>query len=312
MPATLIGLGAILLWAALALLTASTRGVPPFELLGLSFGIAAFAGLALLAVRGRLRLLRQPVGAWALGFGGLFFYHALYFFALKAAPPAPASLIAYLWPLLIVLFAAALPGERLRARHLGGAALGLGGTALLVLAPAAAGQGSAPAAGYAAALGCALVWSGYSVLNRRFAQVPGEMIAGVCLLVAMAALPVHVVLEPSVAPAPGQWLAIVLLGLGPVGLAFYAWDHATKRGNLPVLGALSYLAPLLSTALLIAAGKAPLSATLLAAAGLIIGGAALATFGMGRSAGVGDRRVRASAASRAGEQSRGRPRRARP
>lgn len=278
--ATLVGVGAILLWAALALFTVAARGLPPFELLALTFGTACLAGLGVLAARGHgaLAELRQPSAPWCLAFAGLFLYHALYFYALAAAPPARASLVAYLWPLLIVLFSAALPGERLRLRHLAGAALGLGGTALIVLGRGdGTAAGGAAALGYAAALGCALVWSGYSVLNRRFAAVPSAMLVGVCGAVALAGALCHALVEDDVAPGAGQWIAVVLLGLGPTGLAFLAWDHATKHGNLPVLGALSYLAPLISTMLLVLTGEAEGGAALAAAAALIVGGAVLAT-----------------------------------
>ena len=125
--ATLIGLGAILLWSVLAPLTASAGAVPPFELAALTFAIGGAFGLIYAAARGRLSALAQPWRVWLVGVGGLFGYHALYFAALRRAPPAQASLIAYLWPLLIVLFSALLPGERLRARHVLGAALGFAG-----------------------------------------------------------------------------------------------------------------------------------------------------------------------------------------
>ena len=286
--ATAIGIVAILLWAALALLTVQAAGIPPFELLALSFAVAAAAGLAVLAARGRpaLAQLRPKPAPWLLAFGGLFAYHALYFFALSAAPPAHASLVAYLWPLLIVLLSAAAPGgESLRLRHLAGALLGLAGTALILSQHAADTPASSSSwAGYAAAFGCAVVWSGYSVLNRRFAQTPSAMLVGVCAAVAAAGLAFHVGLETSVRPAGAQWWAVLLLGLGPTGLAFLAWDHATKRGRLPVLGALSYLAPLISTLLLVGAGRAVATPALLTAALLILGGAVLAA-GIRRQAG---------------------------
>lgn len=78
-----------------------------------------------LVLRGRSALarLRQPLAVWALGVGGLFGYHFFYFVALGNAPPVDASLIAYLWPLLIVVFSALLPSERLRGLHIAGAAL---------------------------------------------------------------------------------------------------------------------------------------------------------------------------------------------
>ena len=273
--ATILGLIAILLWATLALLAAATNGIPPFETLSLSFAIACASGLAVVAARGRLALLRQPVRAWALGFAGLFFYHGLYFTAIDNAPPAQASLICYLWPLLIVLFAVLLPGGKLRPRHLVGALLGLTGTALILLGRGGALSGAGSPLGYASAFAAAFVWSGYSVTNRRVSAVPSDVIAGICGLVAIAGAITHFAVERTIVPDVVQALAIIGLGLGPVGLAFFVWDAATKHGDIALLGTLSYGAPLFSTLLLIAAGMAPASVTILGAAALIVGGAAI-------------------------------------
>ena len=123
--ATIIGFSAVLMWSLLALLTAASGSVPPFQLTAMAFAIGGLLGLIWLAGRGGWRDLRQPAAAWVLGVGGLFGYHFFYFTALRSAPPIDASLIAYLWPLLIVVLSAFLPGERLRWFHLAGAALGL-------------------------------------------------------------------------------------------------------------------------------------------------------------------------------------------
>ena len=77
-----------------------------------------------------------------------------------------------------------------------------------------------------------------------------------------------------------EWLAILGLGLMPVGAAFYAWDHGVKRGNIQVLGASSYAAPLLSTLILIGAGMAIATWHIVIACILITGGAALAAKNM--------------------------------
>ena len=283
--ATVIGLIAIGLWSALALSTVAAAGIPPFELLALSFGVAFVSGMLVLSIRGRRALarLRQPPGAWLLAFVSIFFYHALYFFALAAVPPAHASLIAYLWPLLIVLLSAFVPGgDRLQPRHLAGAALGFAGAALIFMARQGGPTQPAHMAGYLAALGCAVIWSGYSVANRRYAQVPSEMLIGVCGAVALAGGAAHMAFERSVAPDPAQWLAILFLGIGPTGLAFLAWDHATKHGNVPLLGALSYFAPLLSILLLVLAGQAQASVFLGASVALIVAGAMLASYRPGK------------------------------
>ncbi len=282
--ATLTGIVAVLLWALLALFTATAGAIPPFELMALTFAIAFAGGMVVLSFRGRegFAELRQAPAPWLVAFLGLFGYHALYFYALQNAPVGEASIICYLWPLFIVLFAALLPGEGLKGRHLAGAMLGFAGTALIIFLKNGDAASPGSLAGYLAAFGCALTWSGYSVVNRRFGNVPSGMLVGVCGAVAAAACVSHLLFEQSIAPTTTQWLAIIALGLGPVGLAFLAWDHATKHGNITLLGTLSYLSPLISTALLVLTGKAPASLTLGLAALLVIGGALLAT-GFGRN-----------------------------
>jgi len=288
---TAIGFAAILLWSGLAVLTTLTEGVPPFELLALTFGVAFIASLLVLGRRGAsgFRAWRQPWPVWASGFSGIFFYHALYFYALKAAPPVEASLLNYLWPLLIVILSAVMAGETLQPRQIAGAGLGFAGTALVVLSrDSGAAAGSNPLLGLAAAFACAVVWSVYSVNNRRFHDVPTEVMGGICGLVALAGALCHWAFETSVTPGAVGWAAIVALGVGPTGLAFFAWDYATKRGRLSLLGVLSYFAPLLSTLLLVLFGRAPARPAILGSALLIIAGAALAGLRLKRPAAAGD------------------------
>lgn len=276
--ATLIGGTAVLMWATLALLTTLSGRVPPFQLVAMVFTIAfslACAKWLILGDRG-WRHLRQPAGVWALGIFGLFGYHAFYFTALRSAPAVEASLIAYLAPLLIILFSALLPGERLRWFHVLGALAGLAGAVVLL----AGGGGFAFKGeywfGYLAAAACALIWSSYSVLSRRYAHVPTDIIGGYCGAAAVLATLFHLAFEPTVWPDGFEWLAVLGLGLGPVGAAFFVWDHGCKRGDIKALGAAMYAAPLFSTILLVAFGRAAPSWALAAACALIAGGALIA------------------------------------
>ena len=279
--ATLLGFGAILLWALLALLTARTAPVPPFQLNAVCFAIGGALGLVWTLATGALpRLARVPPAAHLFGTAGLFGYHALYFAALRRAAPhhaeAETGLIAYLWPLLIVLLSGLLPGERLRAGHVAGAALAALGAAL-ILARGGTGGGVGALPAYALGLLCALTWAVYSVGSRRFGAVPTAAVTVSCLASAALSLLLHLALEETRWPdAPGGWAALLALGAGPVGAAFFLWDAGMKRGDIQLLGTLSYAAPLLSTLVLVGAGIAAASGTLAAAAGLIAGGAALA------------------------------------
>ena len=175
--ATLTGLGAIALWSLLALFTAATGKVPPFQLAAMTFAVGGAFGIA---GRGGARAARsgtpEPGPGSRSGSTGCSAITALYFAALKFAPPAEANLVHYLWPLLIVLFAALLPGGRLAPRHLAGAAIGLAATALLVGGRFGGAGANAPL-GFACALLGAFVWAGYSVLRGASASVPTDAVA---------------------------------------------------------------------------------------------------------------------------------------
>ena len=273
------GLVAIGLWGMLAALSVLAGPIPPFQMVAMTFTVGATIGIlrALLRGVGWAGLVGWPGRVWLLGIGGLSGYHALYFAALQLAPPAEANLVNYLWPLLIVLLSAPLAGEKLGWPHLLGALLGFAGVALLAFGRGVHFAGD-HMLGYALALGCALTWSLYSVLSRRFGETPTDAIAAFCAASAALSLVCHLVFESTVWPAtPTAWLAVLALGCGPAGTAFYFWDHAVKRGDIRALGALSYATPILSTAILIACGLAEPTGTLLIAALLVTVGAVLAS-----------------------------------
>jgi drug/metabolite transporter (DMT)-like permease len=276
--ATLIGLTAILMWSLLAVLTVATGKIPAFQLAAMTFAIGALVGpLTWIGRPEAVRAWRQPPLAWIVGVGGLFGYHALYFLALRFAPPAEAGLLNYLWPLLIVLFSSLLPGERLAPHHIVGAVLGLAGTVLLFAGNSGSGFAPGQVPGLFAAFVAAFVWAAYSVMSRKLKSVPTDAVAGFCLATALLAAIVHGIVEVTIWPdTPAQWLAIVALGVGPVGAAFYAWDIGMKRGDIRVLGAASYATPLLSTAFLMLTGFAKPSASIAIAAVLIAGGGLIA------------------------------------
>jgi drug/metabolite transporter (DMT)-like permease len=282
--ATLIGLSAIVMWSLLAVLTVATGKIPAFQLAAMTFAIGAVVAFASFLFRpAAFGALKQPLVAWVVGVGGLFGYHALYFLALRFAPPAEAGLLNYLWPLLIVLFSSLLPGERLLPHHVIGALLGLAGTVLLLMGGGGSGFEAGQLPGLAAAFIAAFVWASYSVMSRRLKAVPTDAVAGFCLATAVLAAIVHVLVEKTVWPeTPGQWLAIIALGVGPVGAAFFTWDIGMKRGDIRVLGAASYATPLLSTAFLILAGFARPTVTIAIAAILIAGGGLIAAKDMFR------------------------------
>ena len=279
--ASLLALGAIALWGSLAALGVALGHVPPFLLTGLSLLIGSLVALPLSGFN--LARWRVPLPTLALGIYGLFAYHFLLFLALRHAPPVQANLVNYLWPLLIVVLAPVLlPGMTLRPVHIFAALLGFAGAAVVILgSPRAAGAVSSSeglwAWGYVPALGAALIWASYSLLTKRVAAFPTAAIGSFALASGLLSLLCHAFLEPATTLSGQDWLLIAIIGLGPMGAAFFLWDKALKLGDARHIGILSYLTPLLSTGVLTLVSHKPLTWNVGVAAGMIVAAAWLGT-----------------------------------
>ncbi len=275
MSANLLALGAIALWASLAALGVALSHVPPFLLTGLSLLIGSLIALPL--SRFDWRQWRVPAPTLALGVYGLFGFHFLLFIALRHAPPVQANLVNYLWPLGIVVMAPLfLPGVSLSTRHVLAALIGFAGAVLAILGRGGSGE-AVWAWGYVPALGSAFIWASYSLLTKRVPAFPTAAIGSFALVSGALSLVCHMLLEPSAALSTQDWTLIALLGLGPLGGAFFLWDAALKRGDPRQIGVLSFLTPLLSTLTLLAVrGEWP-NLSVAVAAVMIIGAAVMAT-----------------------------------
>ncbi|MBV1775392.1 EamA family transporter [Burkholderiaceae bacterium DAT-1] len=264
----LLALAAILQWGSLAALTVHLASVPPFLLLGLTLCVGSLTCLP------SWRAWRVPVRTFAVGTGGIFGYHLCLFLALRSAPPLDAMLINYLWPLLIVLLSPlVLSGVRLQARHIAGGIAGFAGCALVMLGKGEFGFAGQYGAGYGLAMAAAVLWALYSLLTRRLPAFPSAAVGGFCLMSGVLALMTHALIEPAFSLTISQWGMVLLLGLGPMGIAFYCWDAALKRGDARTIGTLAYLTPVLSTVMLAVFANGKLNIYTVSALGLILGGA---------------------------------------
>ena len=174
----------------------------------------------------------------------------------------------------------------LTPHHVVGALLGLAGAGL-VITGGKLGLQRANLTGYLLALCAAFTWSSYSLLTKRVRSFPTGAVGGFCLASGLLSLGLYAAgSAASGRPFPAltvrDGLLILLLGLGPMGAAFYLWDAALKRGDSRVIGALAYLTPLLSTLNLVLWGGRRLSGMSLAAMGLIVVGAVLGSWDLFR------------------------------
>jgi len=280
LKATFIGFSAILMWSFMVTLTAFSGKVPAILLNAIAMFIGSLPGFLLIARKpSLLKHLKQPFTVWFIGIGGLCGYHMAYFTALRSVPPVEASLINYLWPLLIVLGSAFMPGERLRWFHMVGALMGFIGMLLIIMRSGGFGFETKYAVGYFMALAAAFIWAFYSLLSRKNNQVSTIVVAMFCFATSVISFVCHFAIgEANIWPSGlVEWLATIGLGLFPLGLAFYCWDYGVKHGNIQLLGAASYATPMLSTLSLVIFGIAEPTWKLALACFLITAGAVLAS-----------------------------------
>lgn len=275
MKSDLLALLAIALWASLAALGVSLSHVPPLLLTGL--GLLVGSVIAVPLSDGRVSEWKIPLPTLALGVYGLFGFHLLLFMALRTAPAVEANLINYLWPLgMVVLAPVVLPGLRLKLTHVLAALLGFAGAAIAILgrsgADGMAWSGSFHV-GYLYALGSAFIWATYSLGTRRVAPFSTAAVGSFSVVSGVLALLAHAVTEPAVTLSMKDLGLIALLGLGPLGGAFFLWDAAIKRGDPQRIGLLAFLTPLLSTVVIVLTTGQAFTVHIVVAAAMIMGAA---------------------------------------
>jgi drug/metabolite transporter (DMT)-like permease len=127
--------------------------------------------------------------------------------------------------------------------------------------------------GHLLALGAAFTWPLYSLVKKKMGQVSVWSVGGFCLGAGLLCLITHALIEPRVVLQWHDAWILFLMGIGPFGISFYAWDRALILGDTRVIGALSYLTPVLSTLGLILFAGQILTPPAAMAMVLIIGGA---------------------------------------
>ena len=274
MKADLFTLGAIFLWASLASLATLLSNIPPFLLTGI--GLIIGASVSMPSLRFGLTPWKIPLKTLLIGVYGLFGYHFMLFLALQTAPAVEANLVNYLWPLLIVLLSPIFTKSlSLNFRYVLAAISGFAGAVLAITSGGSGFGFSSIEVGYFFALAAAVIWANYSLATTKVPRFPTPAIGLFALVSGVLAIGAHFLFEPAASISTGDWLLLLVLGVGPLGGAFYLWDAALKIGDPRRIGLLAFLTPLLSTALLVVVSGNSLSWQLLVATGLIVGGALL-------------------------------------
>ncbi|MBV8598470.1 MAG: EamA family transporter [Actinobacteria bacterium] len=213
--------------------------------------LAAIALAALLAVRGRLDLLRVPGHRGLLVVSGLALavHWWAYFETIKLAGAAVANFVVYTAPILVALVAPfVLPEARSRV-VLAALVPGVGGLALIAFTGGAGGGHVRPLALATGGVGAA----SYVVLvlstKGLTARLPAITITFWNCAIATVALLPFLPTAGRVLPHADEWPWVVLLGVVFTGLSGFLYISLLGRVTAQAMGILSYIEPV-SAALL--------------------------------------------------------------
>jgi drug/metabolite transporter (DMT)-like permease len=236
--------GAIIIWSSLAILSTFVDSVPSLLLVGISLTTGGFLSL------NKVKEWKIPFKTILVGVGGIFGYHYLIFTAYKIAPTIEVNILNYLWPLFIVFLSPIiLPFFKLKSYHVLGILLGLGG-AILIITGGRLEVDTQYLLGYFMAAGAAIVWATYSLMLKRVDPFSTGAVGGFCFLSGILSLGIYALKSANVgyySPTVVEWISLIILGIGPMGSAFYLWDKAIKKGDPRIIGSISYLTLLLAT-----------------------------------------------------------------
>lgn len=243
-------LGAIFCWASLPAATGSgLNELSTEELMFYSFSTAAiFLYIQDVILTKKLTVVFPGIKACLFGFGGIFFYHYIYYLALERAPLAEGAILATTWSLWIVIFSSVIQLRRLAPSILGAAFLGFAGAALVIAAGKELSFASTHVHGYLLALVCGIIWSSFSVGLPLF-RLKIEPMTGFTLLTAIASGILFLFTAPHEMPTSSAMLSAIYLGAIPLGFSFFLWNRAITGGNMVIIGFLSYLTPPLAVLL---------------------------------------------------------------
>jgi drug/metabolite transporter (DMT)-like permease len=275
--ATLIGSLSIFFWATWPSLALFAAPAPTFQVLaiGQAVGFAALAFIRLLRKQSPLDMLPKTWGMLAFGIIGVLGTNAPLLLAITRIPAAQASVINYTWPIMALLLSGFLGFEKLHLRHYAAIMLGFVGV-LFIVAPWSGIKYDMFGIGLALMAG--ICYASYTTYRQFDKQTPSDAVGVYGLVAALACAAIHLSFETTQTLSWSQWIAVVALGIAPMGLGYALWDYGVAHGDSRLMSVLAYGTPLLATLLLIGLGFAAFSVSLSVGATLIVAGAALGTW----------------------------------
>ncbi|NBI69343.1 hypothetical protein D1646_21770 [Pseudoflavonifractor sp. 60] len=192
-----------------------------------------------LSIRVLLRLV-------ALGLIGMLSVSMLLYYGLTHLKAQQAFIINYLWPILIILFAWPILGQRMTIRKTAALLLSFLGVVIVATEGDLSNPSQLDTGGVLACVLAASCYALFSVLNLKVTC--DKFVATMIYYTASALviLPVLLWTEGVLALTLPQWGGVLWMGALSNGLSYATWAMAMDRGDPAKLSNLAYLTPFIS------------------------------------------------------------------
>lgn len=244
---------AVFLWSTVAsAFKLSLRWLDPLQLLLYANAVSVVVLLAVLALQGRLALLRRYGRRDLLRLAGLgvlnpFLYYIVLFQAYDLLPAQQAQPLNYTWAITLAVLSVPLLGQRIDAKSFAALVISYIGVVVIATEGRVLALEFTSLPGVALALGSTVIWALYWIYNTRDTGDPvAGLLVGFCFSLPLVAVATALFSEITTP----HWQGLVgaaYVGTFEMGLAFVCWLQALKRSSTTArVGNLIFLAPFLS------------------------------------------------------------------
>jgi drug/metabolite transporter (DMT)-like permease len=228
-------LGMSIIWGVnFSVVKYGTTQMPAIAFNGIRMTIAVLTLALLVRLRGGLGMSwRDARGLFVLGLFGNGLYQIMFIEGIARTRAGTVALILAAGPAFVALIGRFLGVERVSARGWSGIALSLAGIALVTVGTPASSSGAATLTGNLLVLGGALLWAGFSVLLKPYANRIGAAQLGAVTMLG-GLLPLLLVATPALgglswnAISGWTWGALMYSGFGALVVAGLFWVRGVR------------------------------------------------------------------------------------
>jgi len=251
-PYILMGI-LIILWGSFSAVSKLVLGhLDSFQIQFYMFGLAAIIMTVSMYSRDGMkklrRLKRKELIKLMLFALPSFLYYFLYTAALRMIPAIEASMLNYLFPIMIVIFAIPINGERINASKLISVFIGFSGMLIIITNGDFNNLKLSNIPGDILAIAAAVCWGIFSNLGKKN-NIDQALSNYVYVLVAFILSFINLLLfSEFIIPDTSAFLGVLWISLSNIVLSYHLWFKVLKVTSSALAASLSFITPFVTLA----------------------------------------------------------------